>query len=93
MDMELTAPVHYDAFDAIHVIDDEWLAAVLPVEDVEVPADAVAPNDDDDGVPQDEDNEADKWTDTAAPVAEGADPESQWTGLEDSIVEDTPNRE
>lgn len=82
MDMEFTAPVHFDAYEALHVMDDEWLAEDLPVEDIEVPADAVANNDDDDTVAPDEDNEADKWTDTVAPPAECDGAESQWTGLE-----------
>ncbi len=76
MDMVYSAPVNYDSYLVIHVIDDEWINDTLPVEDAMSPASAVAPVDDDDSVPP-EDDEDDKWTDlgiifstSSAPVSE-----------------------
>lgn len=67
MDMEFSAPVHMDGALLIEIIDSDWAADVLPMDDVEVPASAVAPLDDDDivGAPLVDDESAPEnmWTD------------------------------
>lgn len=61
MDMVYSAPVHYDCHLVLHVMDEEWVNDRLPVEEVDVPAESIAPADDEDVVPADEEDE--KWVD------------------------------
>lgn len=63
MDMECSAPVHYDAYVEVEIVDEEWLLIELPMEEVEVPPDTFTPVDDDDSTPLEDENEAFKWTD------------------------------
>lgn len=67
MDMEFSAPVHMDGALIIDIIDNEWATDTLPMDDIEVPASAVAPLDDDDiaGAPllDDESAPENRWTD------------------------------
>jgi hypothetical protein len=69
MDMEFSAPVHMDGALVIEIIDNDWAADTLPTDDVEVPASAVAPLDDDDlaGAPPPDDTSApeNRWADLA----------------------------
>lgn len=72
MDMEFSAPVHIDAALLLEVIDDEWAADVLPLEDIDVPLGAAAPADDDD---------IDGVAPPTAGDADAADAEDRWTDL------------
>lgn len=67
MDMEFSAPVHVDGALVVEVIDNAWASDSLPVDDIEVPAAAVTPLDDDDFAPPFEEVTAhdQKWTDLA----------------------------
>ena len=48
MDMRLSAPVHFDAYVAVEIIDENWLTTKLPVEEVNVPGVTLTATDDDD---------------------------------------------
>jgi hypothetical protein len=66
MDAEFSAPVHVDGALVVDLIDAAWAADKLPIDDVQVPASALASLDDDD-LPIVADNTApdSKWTDLA----------------------------
>jgi Apc13p protein len=68
MDMEFCAPVHLDGALVIEIIDNEWATDTLPMDDIEVPASAIAPLDDDDII-------------GAPPVDDASAPENRWTDL------------
>ncbi len=70
MDMQLSAPVHYDAYVAVELVDEGWLATQLPVEDVAVGGVALTPPDDDDASPA-----------GGALDEDGADGEFKWPDL------------
>lgn len=63
------APVHMDGALVLEVLDTEWCADSLPLDDVEVPASAVAPLDDDD------------VAGTPAPETDASAPDNRWTDL------------
>lgn len=65
--MDFSAPVHMDGALILDVIDNAWASDTLPVDDIEVPASAMAPLDDDDFAPPSDDAAAveNKWTDLA----------------------------
>ncbi len=68
MDVDFSAPVNVDGALVLEVIDDEWISDTLPVDDVEVPAAAAGPLDDDDGGSPSGDDVSGletKWTDLA----------------------------
>lgn len=63
MDMVFSAPVHQDPLLMIEIIDKQWAAETLPVEDIVVaPAEMTNLEEDEPPVPPEED-EADKWND------------------------------
>lgn len=76
MDMVFSAPVHMDGALMIEVIDSDWAADVLPMDDIEVPASAAAPLDEDDivGAPlvDDESSPENMWTDLGLDVLTSA---------------------
>jgi chaperone required for assembly of F1-ATPase len=66
MDAEFSAPVHVDGSLVVDLIDDEWAADTLPIDDVQVPAAALAPFDEDELAPLTESSARDsKWADLA----------------------------
>jgi len=75
-DMDLSAPVHYDALVVLELMDVDWLSMKLPIEDVDVPITALGPVDDDDGtgggvvggIAEEEDDLLEKWGDYNLPV-------------------------
>lgn len=67
--MELSAPVHFDAYVAVKVLDEDWLDATLPIEEVDVPPETIAPADEDDVVPNDDDDDSDRWNDVNMPAS------------------------
>lgn len=77
MDMVYSAPVHYDCHLVLNVIDDEWVNDRLPVEEVDVPAESIAPADDEDAV-RAEEEEDEKWGDMGVISAPNASVITAW---------------
>lgn len=63
MDLMYSAPVHVDAALLMDTIDANWASETLPVEDIEVPADAMPHLDEDDAADTQEADQDEKWND------------------------------
>lgn len=61
--MVFSMPIHQDPHVTILIVDETWAAETLPVDDINVPANAIANVDDDDPSAQNEDGNENKWND------------------------------
>lgn len=63
MDMVFSMPIHQDPHVALGIVDEAWAAETLPVDDINIPANAVANVEDDDPSAQNDDEDENKWND------------------------------
>lgn len=60
-DMVFSAPIHQDPLQTVDIIDQQWATDTLPIEDIQIPSNALSNIDDDDPTLNNEHDDDNKW--------------------------------